>query len=81
MFDYRDMLSISEKGPYDQFLLFGDSITQQSASQDRGFAFMPALQNGKPCSEIHFRVIVQRFLLRLEDLEIFLFDQIPNKSD
>ncbi|KAI9832649.1 MAG: hypothetical protein M1819_004234 [Sarea resinae] len=32
--------------PYDQFLLFGDSLTQQSSSQDRGFAFAPALQNG-----------------------------------
>lgn len=40
------MSSVSRKGPYDQFLLFGDSITEQSASQDRGFAFMPALQNG-----------------------------------
>jgi hypothetical protein len=32
--------------PYDQFLLFGDSITQQSGCQDRGFAFAPALQDG-----------------------------------
>ncbi len=32
--------------PYDQFLLFGDSITQQAGSQARGFAFAPALQDG-----------------------------------
>lgn len=32
--------------PYDQFLLFGDSITEQSGCQDRGFAFAPALQDG-----------------------------------
>lgn len=30
----------------DQFILFGDSITQHSASQMRGFAFAPALQDG-----------------------------------
>ena len=36
-----------EKGPYDQFLLFGDSITQFSCSQERGFAFTPALQDGE----------------------------------
>lgn len=34
------------QGPYDQFLLFGDSITQQSCSQANGFAFCPALQEG-----------------------------------
>ena len=33
-------------GPYDQFLLFGDSLTQQSCSQAEGFAFAPALQDG-----------------------------------
>lgn len=26
-------------------MLFGDSLTQQSASQEKGFAFMPALQD------------------------------------
>ncbi|KAL4924455.1 SGNH/GDSL hydrolase family protein [Aspergillus undulatus] len=31
--------------PYDQFILFGDSITQMSSSQDQGFGFQPALQN------------------------------------
>lgn len=31
--------------PYDQFLLFGDSLLQQSCSQTRGFAFTPALQD------------------------------------
>lgn len=31
----------------DQFILFGDSITQQASSQESGFAFQPALQNGK----------------------------------
>ena len=33
--------------PYDQFLLFGDSITEQAGCQDRGFAFAAALQDGK----------------------------------
>lgn len=32
-------------GPYDQFILFGDSITQQSCNQDQGFALTPALQD------------------------------------
>ena len=36
-----------ETGPYDQFILFGDSITQQACSQALGFAFQPALQDGK----------------------------------
>ncbi|KAL4764856.1 SGNH/GDSL hydrolase family protein [Aspergillus foveolatus] len=31
--------------PYDQFVLFGDSITQMSSSQDQGFGFQPALQD------------------------------------
>ena len=39
-----------EKGPYDQFILFGDSITQQACSQELGFAFQPALQDGKHLS-------------------------------
>ncbi|KAI1913578.1 hypothetical protein LOZ53_005339 [Ophidiomyces ophidiicola] len=29
----------------DQFILFGDSITQFASSQERGFAFQPAIQN------------------------------------
>ena len=41
------MLTTLFKAPYDQFILFGDSLTQQSCSQERGFAFMPALQDGK----------------------------------
>lgn len=36
-----------QKGPLDQFVLFGDSILQQSCDQVKGFAFCPALQNGK----------------------------------
>jgi len=39
-------MRMSRTGPLDQILLFGDSITEQSASQQRGFAFMPALQDG-----------------------------------
>lgn len=35
-----------QKGPLDQFVLFGDSILQQSCDQAKGFAFCPALQNG-----------------------------------
>lgn len=33
--------------PYDQFILFGDSITEFSCNQEQGFGFHPALQNGK----------------------------------
>lgn len=38
--------------PYDQFILFGDSITQMSSNQEIGFGFQPALQEGvsRPCS-------------------------------
>ncbi|OAX78108.1 hypothetical protein ACJ72_07588, partial [Emergomyces africanus] len=32
---------------YEQFILFGDSITQGSCDQGKGFAFTPALQNGQ----------------------------------
>ena len=39
---------------YDQFILFGDSITQQSGSQNTGFGFAPALQNGK--SDTHMPI-------------------------
>ncbi|KAL3467148.1 SGNH hydrolase-type esterase domain-containing protein [Aspergillus heterothallicus] len=31
--------------PYEQFVLFGDSITQGSSSQEFGFGFQPALQD------------------------------------
>ncbi|KAK9602658.1 hypothetical protein V6Z96_004229 [Aspergillus fumigatus] len=31
--------------PYDQFILFGDSITQMSSDQSMGFGFQPALQD------------------------------------
>lgn len=39
-------VQVPMQGPYEQFLLFGDSITQQSCNQADGFAFCPALQNG-----------------------------------
>lgn len=35
--------------PYDQFVLFGDSITQQACSQTLGFGFFSALQDGTYC--------------------------------
>lgn len=41
-----EFVSMSTYEPYDQILLFGDSITQGSASQESGFAFAPALQDG-----------------------------------
>ncbi|KAL2846913.1 SGNH hydrolase-type esterase domain-containing protein [Aspergillus pseudoustus] len=31
--------------PYDQFILFGDSLTQMSSSQEDGFGYQPALQD------------------------------------
>ncbi|KAL4878981.1 SGNH hydrolase-type esterase domain-containing protein [Aspergillus karnatakaensis] len=40
------MSSTEEDGkPYDQFILFGDSITQMSSNQEQGFGFQPALQD------------------------------------
>lgn len=36
----------SEYVPYDQFLIFGDSITQGSANADGGFGLFPALSHG-----------------------------------
>ncbi len=30
----------------EQFVLFGDSITEHSSSQERGYGFAPALQQG-----------------------------------
>lgn len=33
--------------PYDQFILFGDSITQMSCNQAVGFAFAAELQEGE----------------------------------
>ncbi|KAL4867419.1 hypothetical protein BDV12DRAFT_171392 [Aspergillus spectabilis] len=42
-------MSTAEEGPlykpYDQFILFGDSITQMSSNQELGFGFQPALQD------------------------------------
>ncbi|RJE18371.1 hypothetical protein PHISCL_09291 [Aspergillus sclerotialis] len=38
-------MSTDEYKPYDQFILFGDSITQWSSSQERGFGFQAALQD------------------------------------
>ena len=38
-------LSTKRNHNYDQIILFGDSITQQSESQDSGFGFGPALRN------------------------------------
>jgi hypothetical protein len=40
----------------EQFVLFGDSITQQSASQAKGFAWTPALQDGM---RVHLHVSIQ----------------------
>ena len=39
-------VQVPMEGPYDQFMLFGDSLFQQSCSQAAGFAFCPALQDG-----------------------------------
>jgi hypothetical protein len=33
---------------YDVMMLFGDSITEFSESQERGFAFAPQVRAGKP---------------------------------
>ena len=35
----------STMGPYDQIILFGDSLTEQSANPELDFIFMAALQN------------------------------------
>ncbi len=34
------------QAPYEQFILFGDSITQRAFDQAKGFAFGAELQNG-----------------------------------
>jgi len=39
-------LTLRQPAFYDQFYLFGDSITQDSFNQERGFGFSAALQNG-----------------------------------
>jgi len=36
--------------PYDQFILFGDSLFQHSTDQSRGFGLQPALQSGRGLS-------------------------------
>jgi hypothetical protein len=43
--------------PYDQILLFGDSITEQSGCQERGFAFAPALQDG---NNLYLHLTIER---------------------
>lgn len=40
--------------PYDQFILFGDSITQMGCNQEIGFGFHAALQEGKFSSQVVF---------------------------
>lgn len=35
-----------QAAPYEQFFLFGDSITQESFKQERGFGFSAELQGG-----------------------------------
>jgi hypothetical protein len=41
---------------YEQFFLFGDSITQASFDQERGFGFAAALQHGK-CISKYFQLL------------------------
>jgi hypothetical protein len=41
------MADIILPAQYDQFFLFGDSITQDSYDQGRGFGFSAALQAGQ----------------------------------
>ena len=38
--------------PYDQFMLFGDSITQMGCNQEIGFGFHAALQECKSLSQL-----------------------------
>lgn len=49
--DLPSMKDMDIAKPYDQFILFGDSITQMSSKQDMGFGFQPALQEG-PLSSV-----------------------------
>jgi hypothetical protein len=46
------MADITLTAQYDQFFLFGDSITQDSYDQARGFGFSAALQAGQ-CSSLY----------------------------
>lgn len=34
---------------FDQFILLGDSITQNASNQEDGFGFVPALAHGMSC--------------------------------
>ncbi|ODH49861.1 hypothetical protein GX48_03950 [Paracoccidioides brasiliensis] len=49
---------------YEQIILFGDSITQGSCSQQEGFAFMPAIQHGglDPCRSYHVHLSLLSYL-------------------
>lgn len=63
--------------PYDQFLLFGDSITQQAGCQDRGFAFAPALQDGNSLKSLYAKR-VPWFSLILERKALLLARRSPS---
>jgi hypothetical protein len=43
----ESMADVTLPAQYDQFFLFGDSITQDSYDQGRGFGFSAALQAGQ----------------------------------
>lgn len=44
-----DAASEAVAKPYDQFILFGDSITQMSYNQEIGFGYGAQLQEGIHC--------------------------------
>jgi hypothetical protein len=56
---------------YEQFLLFGDSITQMSYDQQLGFGFGAALQNGKCMpqdQDVHKQCILSNGVQHLFDV-------------
>lgn len=45
-----DTLALAEDlVAFEQFILLGDSITQNASNQESGFGFAPALAHGMPC--------------------------------
>lgn len=58
--------------PYDQFVLFGDSITQYSCSQELGFGFFGALQHGKYLLPyfVHIRKVTESLLAYIRKMDV-----------
>lgn len=56
--------------PYDQFILFGDSITQMSYNQDIGFGFGAQLQEGGLISHYSWHNILTLYSVYARKLDV-----------